>query len=109
MTTNLIYDEKLNVWVWTGKVFTFPEQIMRFKEQYADYKNAEEWRDLLRVFMFYKQHAWAKLISENQEFADVMDSLHMNILYGKKLRIKDSLNKLIVIASSLDKTKEKKQ
>jgi hypothetical protein len=31
---------------------------------------------LLRVFIFYKQHGWAKLISENQEFADAMDSLH---------------------------------
>jgi hypothetical protein len=107
MSANLIHDKEANVWVWTGKVFTFPEQINNFKETYADYKNKEEWRELLRVFIFYKQHGWAKLISENQEFADAMDSLHTHILYGKKLRIKDSLNKLIVIASSLNKEKEK--
>jgi hypothetical protein len=54
---------------------------------------------------FYKQHGWAKEIAENKEFADVVESLHTHILYGKKLRIKDSLNKLIVIASLLNKTK----
>ena len=108
MSTDLIYDKEANVWVWTSKAFTLPEQIMRFKETHADYKNQEEWRSLLRVFMFHKQHDWAELIAENEQFADVVETLHMNILYGKKLRIKDSLNQLIVIAGLLNQTKEKK-
>ena len=108
MSTDLIYDKKTNVWVWTSKAFTLPEQIMRFKKTHADYKNQEEWRSLLRVFMFHKQHDWAELIAENEQFADVVETLHMNILYGKKLRIKDSLNQLIVIAGLLNQTKENK-
>jgi hypothetical protein len=57
MSANLIHDKEANVWVWTDKVFTFPEQINNFKETYADYKNKEEWRELLRVFMFL-QATW---------------------------------------------------
>lgn len=107
MPMDLIYDKEANVWVYTGKVFTVSEQIMKFKETYADYKNHAEWRELLKAFMFHKQHDWAELIASSEQFADVVENLHMNILYGKKLRIKDSLNQLVVIAGLLNKTKEK--
>jgi len=108
MPTDLIYDKEANVWVYTGKVFTVSEQIMKFKETYADYKNLDEWRKLLNSFMFHKQHDWAELIAGNEQFADVVEKLHMNILYGKKLRIKDSLNQLVVIAGLLNQNKGEK-
>lgn len=112
MLKDLIYDKEADVWVYTGKVFTMSERIIRMKDREADYKNHQEWKDLISLIVFQKHNDWEEMIATNERFAEVVEKLHSKVLYGRRydkdgLGVKSLFNELASIAELQDQTKEK--
>ena len=103
------YDPIQNAWVGAGKTFTIGEQITRFKERYADYKNLDEWRVLLNVFLLKKNQEWEELRAKSEEFDALIEKLHMKILYGKKkAEVAKLFDELAELADAINQPKEEK-
>jgi len=102
------YDPIQNAWIGTGKTFTVGEQITRFKERYADYKNRDEWRVLLNALMFYGNQNWEELRAMSREFDDLFEKIHEKLLYRhNKKQIQDLLDELAELADLI--TTQKKE
>lgn len=96
------YDPIQNAWVGTGKTFTIGEQITRFKEKYANYKNRDEWRVFLNALMFYGNQNWEQLRAVSREFDDLFEKIHLKVLYRhNKKQIHELLDELAELADAI--------
>ena len=103
------YDPIQNAWVGTGKTFTIGEQITRFKEKYANYKNRDEWRVFLNALMFYGNQNWEQLRAVSREFDDLFEKIHLKVLYRhNKKQIQELLDELAELADAIIIPKEEK-
>jgi hypothetical protein len=101
------YDPIQNAWIGTGKTFTIGEQITRFKEKYADYKNRDEWRVLLNVFLLKKNQEWEELRAKSEEFDALIEKIHLKLLYRhNKKQIHDLLDELAELADAINQPRE---
>lgn len=103
------YDPIQNAWVGTGKTFTIGEQITRFKEKYANYKNRDEWRVFLNALMFHGNQNWEQLRAVSREFDDLFEKIHLKVLYRhNKKQIHELLDELAELADAIIIPKEEK-
>ena len=101
MSTNLIWDKEENVWVYTGRVFTISEQIIKFKEDYADFKTFEEWQKFRNLFLANKNITWKEAFESSIEVKNAVDIAWSHVCRGgNKQRIFQVLDSLAEVINN---------
>jgi hypothetical protein len=97
--SNLVYDKEENVWVYTGRTFTVSEQIIKFKDDYANFKTFEEWQKLRNLFLAYKNTVWKEEFESSVEVENAVRIAFAHVCRGgnkeRTLQVLDELAEVI--------------